>query len=88
MTPAKFNILVSKSAEKALLSLPKKEQQRVILTIQALSDNPFPIGSRKLQGEASIFRVRVGHYRIIYEVDGKRVIIIVLKIGHRKDIYR
>ena len=54
----------------------------------ALGEEPHPPGSRKLTGYDDVFRVRVGVYRIIYSVSGRRLVIIMLKIGHRKDIYR
>ena len=54
----------------------------------ALADNPFPRESRKLTGYDEVRRVRVGRYRILYSVAGRELVIIVLKIGHRKDVYR
>jgi mRNA interferase RelE/StbE len=53
-----------------------------------LGDDPHPPGSRKLSGYADIFRIRVGVFRVVYSVDGRKVIVIILKIGHRKDVYR
>ena len=54
----------------------------------ALGDEPCPSGSRKLAGHDDVFRIRVGVYRVIYSVASQRLIIIILKVGHRKDIYR
>jgi len=88
VTAIRYTILVTRTAEKALITLPKKDQTRLIQVIQGLASDPFPVGFRKLQGELNAFRVRSGLYRIIYEVDGKRIVIIILKIGHRKNIYR
>lgn len=56
--------------------------------MMALEDAPFPRGARKLTGYEDVYRIRVGRYRILYSVDGHRLVIIILKIGHRKDIYR
>ena len=56
--------------------------------MSALADDPFPRGSRKLSGYGDVFRVRVGHYRILYSVSEARLIIVVLKVGLRKDVYR
>jgi mRNA interferase RelE/StbE len=53
-----------------------------------LADDPHPPGSRKLAGYDDVFRTRVGRYRIIYSVEGRRLIVIILKLGHRKDVYR
>ncbi len=54
----------------------------------ALGEEPYPTGSRKLTGYDDVFRIRVGVYRIIYSVSGRKLVIVILKIGHRKDIYR
>jgi len=85
---ASYEIEVSRTAEKQLKKLPPVDQRRITRAIMALADAPFPRGSRKLSGYEDVFRVRVGRYRILYSVSGRSLIIIVLKIGHRKDIYR
>lgn len=85
---ASYSIEVAKSAEKVLLKLPKKVVPGIIDAIQSLADTPCPAGCRKLRGEEDAFRIRVGVYRIIYEVHAQQILIKVLKIGHRKDIYR
>ncbi len=54
----------------------------------ALAEEPHPRGSRKLSGYDDVFRIRVGRYRVLYSVFERRLVIIMLKIGHRKDIYR
>jgi len=54
----------------------------------ALGDDPWPPGSRKLTGHEDVFRIRVGVYRIIYSVSGRTLVIVILKVGHRKDVYR
>lgn len=53
-----------------------------------MARNPFPGGVKKLQGEEKIYRVRVGDYRIIYEVQSAVLVVLVLKIGHRREVYR
>ena len=85
---ANYNIFFTKSAEKSLKKLPKKDLINVIKAVEDLANNPYPNGCRKLAGEYSTFRIRVGYYRIIYEIEDKLLKIIVLKLGHRKDIYR
>ena len=84
----KYKIEVSRTAEKQLKKLSKPNQIRIVKRIQQLSIDPFPEGSRKLAGFDDIYRVRVGDYRVLYSVDNGKVLIIVLKLGHRKDIYR
>jgi len=85
---AKYKIEISSSAEKALKKIPKKDIVKVIQAIRQLAISPFPEGSRKLKGEDNSYRIRQGKYRIIYEVLNKKLIILVLKIGHRKDVYK
>ena len=83
-----YKILISSSAEKSLKKIPKKDLSRIVLTISHLSNDPFPVGSRKLTGEDNVYRIRQGQYRVIYEVYKDKILVIVLKIGHRKDVYK
>ena len=85
---ANYKIFISASAEKKLKKIPKNDLVKVIEKIQSLSTDPYPEGCRKLSGEENTYRVRQGTYRIIYEIENKKLIILVLKVGHRKDIYR
>ncbi len=85
---AKYKLEISRTAEKQLKKLQQDEQRRVIKAILSLPAEPFPNGSRKLAGYDDVFRIRVGRYRVLYSVGEKTLIIIVLKVGHRKDVYR
>ncbi|HOX43740.1 MAG TPA: type II toxin-antitoxin system RelE/ParE family toxin [Myxococcota bacterium] len=85
---ASFEIEVSASAERQLRRLPRADQIRVARAILGLGREPFPRGFRKLSGYSDVFRVRVGTYRVLYSVDRGRVVIVVLKVGHRRDVYR
>ena len=85
---ASYEIEIARSAERQLRRLPPADQQRVVAAILPLSDNPFPPGSRKLSGYDDVFRIRVGRYRVLYSVSEKKLIIIILKIGHQKNVYR
>jgi mRNA interferase RelE/StbE len=85
---ANYRIEISSTAEKALKKIPKKDLIKIVESIQILAINPFPEGCRKLTGEEGTYRIRQGNFRIIYEVEGKKLKVLVLKIGHRKDIYR
>ncbi len=84
---ASHDIEITRSAERQLKRLPPGDQQRVV-AILPLSDNPFPRVSRKLSGYDDVLRIRVGTYRVLYSVSEKKLIIIILKIGHRKNAYR
>ena len=85
---ANYKIEITASAEKSLKKIPKKDLEKVVEAIEVLAISPFPSGCRKLKGEEDVYRVRQGNYRIIYEVIDSKLIVLVLKIGHRKDIYK
>jgi mRNA interferase RelE/StbE len=85
---AKYSVEITASAERTLLKLPKTVVGKIVKRLQNLSYDPFPPDCRKLTGENHVYRIRVGTYRIIYELYKKEVLILVLKVGHRKDIYR
>jgi mRNA interferase RelE/StbE len=85
---ASFEIEISRTAEKQLRNLAEKDQLRVIRAMLALADEPHPRGSRKLSGYDDVFRIRVGRFRVLYSVYERRLVILVLKIGQRKDVYR
>lgn len=84
----RYSLEISRTAEKQLRKLPAAPRRRVARAMLALGDEPHPPGSRKLAGYDDVFRIRVGVYRVLYSVSGRRLVIIILKIGHRKDTYR
>jgi mRNA interferase RelE/StbE len=81
-------IEISRTAEKQLRRLPLEEQRRIVAAIRPLAREPRPRGARKLSGYDDVFRIRVGRYRILYSVEDARLVIVVLKIGHRRQVYR
>jgi mRNA interferase RelE/StbE len=85
---ASFRIEVSATAEKQIRKLPREDQIRVLRAIRPLATDPTPPGSRKVRGYDDVFRIRVGTYRVLYRVAGRLLQIIILKIGHRREIYR
>ena len=84
---ANYNILIKPSAKKELEKLPKIDLQKIVIKIQDLAREPRPTGCEKLSGEAK-YRIRQGNYRIVYSIADNELIIYVVKIGHRRDIYR
>ncbi len=84
----RFRIHVSGMAERQLKKLPSEARDRVVRAVRALADDPVPRGSRRLTGYDDVFRVRIGPYRVLYSVAASTLTILVLKIGHRRDIYR
>jgi mRNA interferase RelE/StbE len=83
-----YQIEWKKSALRELKRLDRKIVPRIISTVESLSKNPFPSGVRKLQGADNTYRVRVGEYCIIYEILEVRIVIVILRVRHRKDAYR
>lgn len=83
-----YKIEWKQSAKKELKKLKKAVIPRIIKAVESLSINPHPTGSRKLQGSEHLYRVRLGDYRIVYSVENKILLIEIIRIGHRKDIYR
>ena len=85
---ANYDIQIAKSVLKSLKVLPAPDVKKIVAAIQSLALDPFPDGCRKLSGEKSTYRVRQGNYRVIYELDGGKLRILILKVGHRKDVYK
>ena len=85
---AQYKIEISATAERQLKKIPREDTVRILRSISLLAGNPRPVGCRKLSGYDDIYRIRIGNYRAIYEIDGKRIIVVILKIGHRKEVYR
>ena len=83
-----YEIIIKPSAEKSFAKLEKAQQIKIIKAIENLATNPRPQGFKKLKSLAELYRIRVGNYRIIYSIDNNVLIITVVKIGHRKEIYK
>ena len=85
---AKYKILIKASAAKEIERLPtRKDRRRVVEKIRKLADDPRPEGCEKLSGQDR-YRVRQGNYRIIYSIADDRLVVHVVKVGDRKDVYR
>ena len=84
---ASYRMVFKKSVAKDLRPIPNMDVARIIKRIETLADEPRPPDSQKLSGQER-YRLRQGVYRIIYEVLDDEVIVVVVKIGHRRDIYR
>ncbi len=82
-----YNILITRRAQKELARLPVEDYERVRDAIFKLAHNPRPRGCLKLTGREG-WRIRVGRYRVIYEIDDKKCTVTVLHIGLRRDVYR
>lgn len=84
----RYRLLFKPSAERGFLALPKDIQKRLDKCLLSLQDNPRAPGVKALTGEPGVFRLRVGDYRVLYEVHDNELIVLVLKVGHRRDVYR
>lgn len=84
----RYRVEVARRALKALQRLPRPGQQRVRAAIDLLADDPRPPGCVKLTGEDGTYRVRTGDYRIVYDVLDDRLVVQVVRIGHRREVYR
>lgn len=88
MATAPYRLIVSHSARKEALSLPREVQERIRPAVGALAGEPRPYGCDKLKGEEGFYRIRVGDYRVVYHVDDDDMTVTVTRIKHRRDIYR
>jgi len=84
---AEYKITIKKSAAKELEDIPQKDLRKIIKRIRSLTGDPRPHGSQKLSGQEQ-YRIRQGDYRIVYSIEDKNSHIDIVKIGHRREIYR
>ncbi|MBI4649639.1 MAG: type II toxin-antitoxin system RelE/ParE family toxin [Bacteroidia bacterium] len=83
-----YTIVYKKGVDKQLEELPKKEYFRITKKILGLAENPRPYGCEKLKGNMDEYRIRSGNYRIIYTIADEILIVTIIKIAHRKSVYR
>ena len=83
-----YQIVITKKAAKELAALAKDRQRLIDKRIRSLADDPRPEGSKKLQGRDDLYRIRAGDYRIVYKVDDDEEAVTILRIRHRRDVYR
>lgn len=82
-----YRIEVTPRAQKDLKALPTRERQRVAEQIDALKIDPRPTGSRKLRGREDFYRIRAGDYRVVYQIEDEVLLILIVRVGDRKEIY-
>jgi mRNA interferase RelE/StbE len=83
-----YSIELKPAAIRGLAKLPKDVQKSIRSRIDALAKNPFPSDMKKLESEENFYRIKVGDYRIIYQTHKKILLVLVVRIGHRKEVYR
>ena len=84
---AGYSLAIKRSAARELEELPVRDRRRVVARVRSLADDPRPRGCEKLSGEEK-YRIRQGALRILYEIDDGLRVLIIVKIGHRRDVYR
>jgi mRNA interferase RelE/StbE len=84
---ANYRIVIKKSAAKEIEKIQKKDRIRIVEKIRSLASDPHPTGSQKLSGQEK-YRIRQGNYRILYQLMNEELVISVVKVGHRRDIYK
>ena len=84
---ASYELRFKKSVAKDLRAFPKQDVANILERIRALAEEPRPRGCEKLSG-LERYRVRQGSYRIIYEIEDRQLIVLIVKVGHRRDVYR
>ncbi len=82
-----YRIVIKKSAAKEIERIDRKDRIRIVEKIRSLASEPHPAGSKKLSGQEK-YRIRQGNYRILYQVLNEELVIHVVKVGHRRDIYK
>jgi len=83
---ASYRITIKRSASKEIDKIALKDRKRIIIKIRSLASDPRPPGSKKLSGQEK-YRIRQGDYRILYQIEDGELIIVVVKVGHRRDVY-
>jgi mRNA interferase RelE/StbE len=82
-----YSIAWKRSATQELKRLPREIVGRIVKAVEQLSTDPYPSGVRKLIGSEHTYRIRVGDYRVIYDVMASALVIEIIRVGHRRDIY-
>lgn len=84
---ASYRVLIKPSAARELEDVPRADRRRLATRMRALAEDPRPSGAEKMSGH-DLYRVRQGNYRILYEIIDQDLTVTVIKIGHRRDVYR
>ena len=86
---ANYKVLIKPSAAKEIEAVGQKGgRQQIVTRIRSLARDPRPFGSEKLSGREDLYRLRVGRYRVLYSVGDAELVVLIVRVGHRKDIYR
>ena len=84
---AKYKLFFTETFYKNLKAIPAGDVKRILKRVKRLADDPRPVGSQKLASQTDRYRVRQGNYRVIYSIEDDRLVIVVVKVGHRREVY-
>lgn len=84
---ANYEVVFKKSVTRDLRALPREDLRRILSRIRSLADDPRPAGCERLSGK-DLYRVRQGDYRVVYAIEDMRLVVMIVKVGHRRDVYR
>jgi mRNA interferase RelE/StbE len=85
---ARYGVELSGHARRQIRALEKRTQDRIIARLEALADNPRPAGAKKLAAHEPLWRTRIGDYRAVYKIEDDRLFLLVVNVGHRREVYR
>ena len=86
---ASYSVFIKPSAAKEIEAVGQKDdRQRIVTRIRSLARDPRPFGSEKLSGKGDLYRLRVGRYRVVYSVADAELVVLIVRVGHRKNVYR
>ena len=83
-----YKVSLKPSADRQLRKLPVAAQRRIVVEVAVLALDPRPPGVVKLAGDENLWRIRIGDYRVVYEIHDERLIVLVLRVANRRDVYR
>jgi mRNA interferase RelE/StbE len=83
-----YKVRVARSARKSLQAMDRRDSSRIISRLESLTQNPRPPGCAKLEGASCLWRIRIGNYRVVYEIDDTALTVDVSIVRHRRDVYR
>ena len=86
---ASYRVFIKPSAAREIESVgQKQDRERIVTRIRSLARDPRPFGSEKLSGKEDLYRLRVGRYRVVYSVGDAELVVLIVRVGHRKNVYR
>lgn len=81
-------VTISPAAKRQIKNLEPKIQEKIVQHLREIGKNPRPSGTKKLSGTRDVYRLRIGDYRVVYQIRGDELIILILGVGHRQEIYK